>query len=86
MSVNLIPFPRLHFFITSTCVTKEEGKGSKTSFTPGLEGVEPLISGVMDHDNLSVITDMEDIKSPHLTSAAVFRGNLTNYDVECIAM
>ncbi len=75
LAVNMVPYPRLHFYIpgflplTTKCC----------SSTPNLP-VKELSKGILDPSNMLVAGDPR--KGKYLTVAAIFRGHMSVTEVE----
>lgn len=75
LAVNMIPFPRLHFFCTSFAPLVPEGSQQFKNNT-----VSELISQMFDSRNTMTACDLKSGK--YLTSSVVFRGKVSMKDVE----
>jgi len=75
LAVNLVPFPRLHFFLVSNApnVSKET-----SAFTN--QSVAELVNQMFDAKNLMAACDLR--KGKFLTASAVFRGDIATKDVD----
>lgn len=75
LAVNLVPFPRLHFFLVSNApiVSKEI-----SAFTN--QSVLELTNQMFDAKNLMAACDLK--KGKFLTASAVFRGEISTKDVD----
>jgi len=75
LAVNLVPFPRLHFFLVSNApnVSKEI-----SAFTN--QSVAELATQMFDSKNLMASCDLK--KGKFLTASAVFRGDVATKDVD----
>jgi len=75
MAVNLIPFPRLHFFMTSFAPLSSPGTESFRQLT-----VNQLTQQMFDPHNMMVACDPR--KGKYLTASCIFRGNMASQDVD----
>lgn len=75
LAVNLVPFPRLHFFMVSYAPLTAEGSQSFRSLT-----VPELTQQMFDPKNMMAASDPR--KGRYLTAAAFFRGNVSVKEVE----
>lgn len=75
LAVNLVPFPRLHFFMVSHAPLTAEGSQSFRSLT-----VPELTQQMFDPRNMMAACDPR--KGRYLTAAAFFRGNVSVKEVE----
>jgi tubulin beta len=75
LAVNLVPFPRLHFFLVANApnVSKET-----SAFTN--QSVAELATQMFDAKNLMAACDLK--KGKFLTASAVFRGEVSTKDVD----
>lgn len=75
LAVNLVPFPRLHFFLVANApiVSKESA-----AFTN--QSVAELASQMFDSKNMMAACDPR--KGKYLTASAVFRGEVSPKDVD----
>lgn len=75
LAVNLVPFPRLHFFMVSYAPLTAVGSQSFRSLT-----VPELTQQMFDPRNMMVASDPR--TGRYLTAAAFFRGNVSVKEVE----
>jgi tubulin beta len=75
LAVNLIPFPRLHFFLSSTAPISSPENAKYTSQT-----VAELATQMFDTRNLMAACDTK--KGKYLTASAVFRGKVSTKEVD----
>lgn len=75
LAVNLVPFPRLHFFMVSYAPLTAERSQSFRSLT-----VPELTQQMFDPRNM--MTACDPTKGRYLTAAAFFRGNVSVKEVE----
>jgi len=75
LAVNLIPFPRLHFFLVGVApLTSKQSKGFQ-SFS-----VAELVSQMFDSKNMMAACDPRHGK--YLTASAMFRGKIPTKEIE----
>jgi tubulin beta len=75
LAVNLIPFPRLHFYSPSFAPLVAEGSNKFGSFS-----VAELVSQLVDSSNTMTACNPKNGK--YLTASAIFRGKLAMRDIE----
>ena len=75
LAVNMVPFPRLHFFIPSHAPLISQGSQSFRSYA-----ISELTSNIFGPQNMMVACDPR--QGRYLTAAAMFRGQLAMRDVE----
>ncbi len=75
LAVNMIPFPRLHFFCVGFAPLIAEGTGRYKTFS-----VSELSSQMFDYRNMMTACDPR--HGRYLTAASVFRGKISMKDVE----
>jgi len=75
IAVNLIPFPRLHFFMTGFAPLTSRGSVKYRNLSVG-----ELVSQMFDARNMMSASDPRHGK--YLTVAAIFRGRLSTKDIE----
>ncbi len=75
LAVNLIPFPRLHFFITGFAPLTSRGSQQYRNLT-----VAELTQQMFDAKNMMCASDPRHGK--YLTAAAMFRGKMSTKDVD----
>jgi len=75
MAVNLIPFPRLHFFITGIAPLSALTEQNFTHFT-----VSQLTEQMFDVNNMMAACDPR--RGKYLAASCIFRGNLATKDVD----
>jgi len=75
LAVNLVPFPRLHFFLTSYAPLT-----SKDSAVYSASSVSELTAQMFDRRNMMAACDPS--KGKYLTASAVFRGAMAAQDVD----
>jgi len=75
LAVNLIPFPRLHFFITGFAPLTARGSQQYRNLT-----VAELTQQMFDAKNMMCASDPRHGK--YLTAAAMFRGKMSTKDVD----
>lgn len=79
ISVNLVPYPRLHFFTTGSAPLTPHGCERYRTCT-----VQELSQQIFDPQNMMVACDPR--HGIYLTAAAIFRGRLSAQEVaECMA-
>ncbi|KAI8906755.1 tubulin/FtsZ family protein [Gorgonomyces haynaldii] len=75
LAVNMVPFPRLHFFMTGFApLTSRDNKAYRNL------SVHELVTQMFDHRNMMAAADPRDGR--YLTVAAIFRGKVATRDVE----
>jgi len=75
LGVNLIPFPRLHFFIVGTAPLTAEGDAAYRKVS-----VKDLTEQVFDAKNMMAACDPRNGK--YLTASVIFRGNIMAKEVD----
>lgn len=75
LAVNMVPFPRLHFFIPAHAPLISRGCQSYRSY-----GISELTSNMFGPQNMMVACDPR--QGRYLTAAAMFRGQLAMREVE----
>jgi len=75
LAVNLVPFPRLHFFLMSSAPIVSKDNVAYTN-----QSVAELTSQMFDPKNLMAAVDKRQGK--YLTASAVFRGNIATREVD----
>jgi len=75
LAVNLVPFPRLHFFLVSNAPIVSKETAAFTNQT-----VSELVTQMFDAKNLMAACDLR--KGKFLTASAVFRGAVATQDVD----
>lgn len=75
LAVNMVPFPRLHFFIPAHAPLISRYSQSYRSY-----GISELTSNMFGPQNMMVACDPR--QGRYLTAAAMFRGQLAMRDVE----
>jgi len=75
LAVNLIPFPRLHFFMTGFAPLSSPSTESFRQLT-----VNQLTQQMFDPRNMMVACDPR--KGKYLTASCIFRGNMASQDVD----
>jgi tubulin beta len=75
LAVNLIPFPRLHFFLVSFAPLAAKGAKEYTAST-----VPELVSQMFDSKNMMAACDPR--RGKYLTASAVFRGKMSTKEVD----
>lgn len=75
LAVNMIPFPRLHFFCVGFAPLIAEGTGRYKTYS-----VSELTTQMFDSNNMMTACDPR--RGRYLTAAAVFRGKISMKDVE----
>lgn len=75
LAVNMVPFPRLHFFCVGFAPLIAEGTGRYKTFS-----VQELTSQMFDANNMMTACDPR--HGRYLTAAAVFRGRISMKDVD----
>ncbi|KAK1349120.1 beta chain of tubulin [Hamiltosporidium tvaerminnensis] len=75
LAVNMVPFPRLHFFTTGYAPLTAEGSHQYSNYS-----VAELTQQFFDARNMMVLTDPR--HGRYLTVAAVFRGKVSMRDVD----
>jgi len=75
LAVNLVPFPRLHFFLVSNAPIFSKETSAYTNQT-----VAELTSQMFDVKNMMAACDPR--KGKYLTASAVFRGPVSTKDVD----
>eukprot|EP01060_Flectonema_neradi_P007145 TRINITY_DN1496_c0_g1_i1.p1 TRINITY_DN1496_c0_g1~~TRINITY_DN1496_c0_g1_i1.p1 ORF type:complete len:441 (+),score=54.49 TRINITY_DN1496_c0_g1_i1:100-1422(+) len=76
MLVNLVPFPRLHFFSASWMPQLSDNDKPYA----GLSGAELLRAA---HDRRYLTMEIQPTHGRYLTTALMCRGDFSSYDVEC---
>jgi len=75
LAVNLVPFPRLHFFLVANAPICSKENSAYT-----IQNVPELVAQMFDVKNMMAACDPR--KGKYLTASAVFRGPLATKDVE----
>ncbi|KAI4292865.1 tubulin beta [Pancytospora philotis] len=75
LAVNMVPFPRLHFFCVGFAPLVAEGSSRYKTFS-----VSELTAQMFDSNNMMTACDPR--HGRYLTAAAVFRGKISMRDVE----
>jgi len=75
MAVNLVPFPRLHFFLTGHAPLYSSGTESFRQMT-----ISQLTQQMFDPHNMMVACDPR--KGKYLTASCIFRGQVAARDVD----
>jgi len=75
LNVNLVPFPRLHFFLCSQAPLLNEGSSDKSSLS-----VKELVSEMYSPENFFANVGMDDGKV--IACSMVFRGQLSSQEVD----
>jgi len=75
LAVNLIPFPRLHFFLVGFAPLTARGTAQYNMMS-----VAELTQQMFDHKNMMAASDPR--KGRYLTAAAMFRGKVSMKDVD----
>ncbi|ELQ74087.1 Beta tubulin [Trachipleistophora hominis] len=75
LAVNMIPFPRLHFFMIGFAPLIAEGMASYRSYS-----VSELTQQMFDSKNMMAASDPK--HGRYLTVATIFRGNISMKDVD----
>jgi len=75
LAVNLVPFPRLHFFLIACAPIVSKETSSFTNMS-----VNELAAQMFDTKNLMAACDPR--KGKYLTASAVFRGGISTKDVD----
>jgi len=75
LAVNLIPFPRLHFFLVSFAPLAARAAKEYTAST-----VPELVSQMFDSKNMMAACDPR--RGKYLTASAVFRGKMSTKEVD----
>jgi len=75
MAVNLVPFPRLHFFLTGHAPLYSSGTESFRQMT-----ISQLTTQMFDPHNMMVACDPR--KGKYLTASCIFRGPVAARDVD----
>ena len=75
MGVNLVPFPRLHFFLIAQALLFAPGQGDKVKLT-----VAEITDQMWSSRNFLANVKSEDGK--HLTASCGYRGNLATQEVD----
>ncbi|KXS14612.1 beta tubulin [Gonapodya prolifera JEL478] len=74
LAVNMVPFPRLHFFLPGQAPLMNTGSQGYTKLT-----VPELIGQMFDVRNMMV--DIDPTRGKYLAAAAIFRGKLSHNEV-----
>ncbi|KAK8800563.1 hypothetical protein WA158_006881 [Blastocystis sp. Blastoise] len=78
LAVNLVPFPRLHFFITGYAPLFSSNTGAYRQYT-----VSELANQQFDHKNMMCACDPR--RGLYLTASCIFRGKVATRDIdECM--
>ncbi|ESU40671.1 Tubulin beta chain [Giardia duodenalis] len=75
LAVNLIPFPRLHFFLVGFAPLTSRGSQIYRALT-----VPELVSQMFDNKNMMAASDPR--HGRYLTAAAMFRGRMSTKEVD----
>lgn len=75
LAVNLIPFPRLHFFMASFAPL-----ASQSLKNYQISSVKELVTQMFDPKNMMAACDPR--RGKYLTASAVFRGNMSQKEVD----
>ena len=75
LAVNLIPFPRLHFFMVGSAPLTSRGSGQYYNLT-----VPELTQQLFDAKNMMCASDPR--HGRYLTAAAIFRGRMSTMEVD----
>ena len=75
LAVNMVPFPRLHFFIVGFAPLVAQGTSQYRNYS-----VSELTSQMFDSKNMMAVSDPK--HGRYLTVAAVFRGRISMNDVD----
>jgi len=75
LAVNLIPFPRLHFFLVGVAPLIQKSSKSFEKLT-----VAELVTQIFDPKNLMAQCDSR--RGKYLTASALFRGKLSTNDID----
>jgi len=75
LAVNLVPFPRLHFFLMASAPVIAKENAAYTN-----QNVAELASQMFDPKNLMAAVDKR--LGKYLTASAVFRGNISTKDID----
>lgn len=75
LAVNLIPFPRLHFFVASFAPLS-----SQSNKEYQISSVKELVSQMIDSKNMMAACDPR--RGKYLTASAVFRGKMSQKEVD----
>jgi len=75
LAVNLVPFPRLHFFLVGYAPLGAKGFTNYSS-----SSIAELTTQMFDPKNMMAACDPK--KGKYLTASAVFRGKLSNQEVD----
>lgn len=75
LAVNLVPFPRLHFFLVGSAPITSKENQMYTS-----QNVAELASQMFDSKNIMAACDPR--KGKYLTASAVFRGKISTREVD----
>lgn len=75
LAVNLIPFPRLHFFVASVAPL-----ASQLNKEYQISSVKELVSQMIDAKNMMAACDPR--RGKYLTASAVFRGKMSQKEVD----
>jgi len=75
LAVNLIPFPRLHFFLVGFAPLSPKGADAYRSFT-----VAELTQQMFESKNMMAACDPR--KGKYLTASAIFRGKISTKEVD----
>ena len=75
LATNLVPFPRLHFFMTSLAPLR-----SKFSCSLNKATVPEIVHEMFDKNSLMCSADPSD--KMYLTGSGIFRGQLSTYEIE----
>lgn len=75
LAVNMVPFPRLHFFTSSTAPNTAVSSQQYNNYS-----VSEILNQLFDPKNMMAACDPR--RGRYLTAAVLFRGNMSTKDVE----
>jgi tubulin beta len=75
LAVNLIPFPRLHFFLVGYAPLSSSGSSEFDNIT-----VQELTAQMFDYNNMMAACDPR--RGKYLTASALFRGHVSTQEVD----
>jgi len=75
LAVNLIPFPRLHFFLVGYAPLSSTGSSEFDNIT-----VQELTAQMFDYNNMMAACDPR--RGKYLTASALFRGHVSTQEVD----
>ena len=78
LAVNLIPFPRLHFFMVGFCPLTSRGSQQYRTLS-----VPELVQQMWDAKNMMCAADPR--HGRYLTASAVFRGRMSTKEVRAVS-